>query len=562
MTAQYDLVIRGGTVADGLGSPLVEADVAVSGGRIADVGKVRAAGAEEIDARGLLVTPGFVDIHTHFDGQATWDDQLLPSSWHGVTTVVTGNCGVGFAPVRPGDQDVLIELMEGIEDIPGTALHDGLEWNWESFGEYLDVLGTRSWDVDVCAQLPHAPLRVYVMGDRARRLEYATSEDIARMREITRDAMRAGAIGFSTSRLISHKSIKGDPTPSYRAHENELTGIALGVKDAGRGVLQLISDFYPEERAAEYAMIERILRTSGRPMSISITQFHDDPDGWREHMGMIARCRAQGLEVRAQVAPRPVGGIMGLTTSAHPFKALPTFVGIAGKPLADQLAAMRDPEFRSRVLEEAAKGLSMVTPSRLFPIRDRVDYGRDPENSVAAIAQREGRDPNDVIYDLLMEKDGSALLFWAILNYYDHDYRAIRDMLTDPASVIALGDAGAHVGAVVDATFQTTSLQHWGDELGVSEVVRLQTSATAATVGLHDRGVIAPGKRADLNVIDMDALCVSPPYLVNDLPSGAKRLMQRAGGYVATTVAGVPTYRDGEFTGALPGQLVRGAQSA
>lgn len=562
MTRQYDFVIRGGTVADGLGSPLFEADVAVSGGRVAAVGKVTGAGVEEIDARGLLVTPGFVDIHTHYDGQATWDNRLLPTSWHGVTTVVMGNCGVGFAPVRPGDQNVLVELMEGIEDIPGTALHDGLEWNWESFADYLDVLDSRSWDIDVCAQLPHAPLRVYVMGERARRLEYATAEDISRMRVITRDAMRAGAIGFSTSRLISHKSIKGDPTPSYRAHEDELTGIALGVKDAGRGVLQLISDFYPEERAEEYAMIERILRVSGRPMSISITQFHDDPHGWREHMGMIARCRARGLEVRAQVAPRPVGIIMGLTTSAHPFKRLRAFRPLADEPPAKQIAVMRDPEFRSRVLEEAAKVNSPITPSRLFPIGERVDYGRDPEKSVARMAEREGRDPNEVIYDLLMRDDGRSLLFWAILNYYDHDYSAVRDMLTDPASVIALGDGGAHVRAVVDASFQTTSLQHWGDDLGVSEVVRLQTSATAAAVGLRDRGVIAPGKRADLNVIDRDALSVSPPYFVNDLPSGAKRLLQRASGYVATLVAGVPTYRDGEHTGALPGKLVRGARSA
>jgi N-acyl-D-aspartate/D-glutamate deacylase len=558
----FDLVIRGGTVVDGLGSAPVEADVAVKDGRIAAVGKVEGSGAEEIDARGVLVTPGFVDVHTHYDGQATWDSRLAPSSMHGVTTVVAGNCGVGFAPVHAKDHEVLIELMEGIEDIPGTALHDGLEWNWETFGEYLNVLGARSWDIDVCAQLPHAPLRVYVMGDRARRLEDATPEDIARMRELTREAMLAGAIGFSTSRLISHKSIRGDPTPSYKAREDELTGIALGVKDAGRGVLQLISDFKPEEREAEYAMIERIVRASGRPMSISIAQFHDDPDGWREHMGMITRCRAQGLEVRAQVAPRPVGAILGLTASVHPFKGLPAFADVSGKSLEQQVAAMRDPEFRRLVLAQAAVQPSPMTPTRVFPIGDRPDYGRDPEKSVAHSAQREGRHPNEVIYDLLLEQDGKELLFWAILNYATHDYSAIRDMLTDPAALIALGDGGAHVSQVVDASFQTMSLKHWGDELGIAEVVRLQTSATAAAVGLYDRGVIAPGMRADLNVIDLDALSVGRPYLVWDLPSGAKRLMQRADGYRATIVAGTQTYRDGEATGALPGRLVRGAQPA
>lgn len=570
----YDLVVRGGTVANGLGSPLVEADVAITGGLIAEVGTVAGRGAEEIDAKGLLVTPGFVDVHTHFDGQATWDDRLVPSTWHGVTTVVMGNCGVGFAPVRSKDHDALIELMEGVEDIPGTALHDGLKWNWESFGDYLDVLAERKWDADVCAQLPHAPLRVYVMGERALRLEDATPEDIATMRTLAREAMQAGAIGFSTSRFFSHRSIRGDLTPSYRAREGELVGIAMGLKDAGSGVLQLISDWAPEERDGEYRLVERMVAESGRPMSISMLQDHNEPEAWRDHMAMIGQCRAKGLQVTAQCSPRPPGILFGLQASWHPLKGLPTFKKIADKPLEEQVVAMRDPEFKRNVLAEAAVAKpqgnlasltswapSQFTASRLFAVGDRPDYGRDPSASVAAIAERNGISPFEVMYDLMLSRDGHELLFYAVLNYYDHDYAAMREMLIDPAAMIALGDAGAHVAQVVDASFQTSSLKLWGDDLGMSAVVRLQTLATAHAVGLYDRGVIAPGLKADLNVIDVGALSVGRPYLVNDLPTGAKRLVQAATGYKATIVSGTATYRDGQATGALPGSLVRGPQA-
>lgn len=573
MTCQFDFVMRGGTVANGLGSPLFEADVAVREGRIAAVGKVNGFGAEELDAKGLLVTPGYIDIHTHFDGQVTWDDRLVPSTWHGVTTAVMGNCGVGFAPVREKDHQALIELMEGVEDIPGTALHDGLRWNWESFGDYLDVLDRRNWDADVCAQLPHAPLRVYVMGERALRLEEATQHDIAEMRRLAREAMEAGAIGFSTSRFYSHRSVRGDMTPSYRAREEELVGIAMGVKEAGRGVLQLISDWAPEERDAEYALIERMVAESGRPMSITVLQDHHEPNAWRDHMAMIGRCRAKGLKVSAQVSPRPPGILFGLQASWHPLKGLPTFRTIADKPVGEQVSAMRDPEFRRRVLNEAAGATpvgnqspidawapSQFVPSRLFAIGERPDYGRDPTNSVEAIARREGRHANEVVYDIMMEREGTELIFYAVLNYFHHDYAAMREMLADPAALIALGDAGAHVSQVVDASFQTSSLKLWGDDLGISQVVRLQSSATAHAVGLYDRGVIAPGMRADLNVIELGSLGVGRPYLVNDLPSGAKRLVQPSTGYRMTMVNGIPTYRDGVATGALPGRLVRGAQ--
>ena len=563
MAQDYDLVIRNGTVADGLGGELFQGDVAIAGGRIAAVGAVEGRGREEIDADGLLVTPGFVDIHTHYDGQATWADRLAPSSWHGVTTVVAGNCGVGFAPVRAGDEEVLIELMEGIEDIPGTVLHDGLEWNWESFGDFLNALDGRTWDADLAVYLPHAPLRVYVMGERAIRHEEANADDIAKMRAITRDAMKAGAIGFSTSRLISHKSIKGVPTPSYHASEDELTGIALGVKDAGKGVLQLISDFKEEQRDEEYKMVERVVATSGRPMSISVAQFHHEPEAWRSLMQMIGDLREKGLNMHGQVAPRPVGAIFGLSASAHPLQSLPAFIELKGKPLEEIVATMRDPAFRARVMAEAEAAPDQLIPgSRMFAIGERPDYGQNPEQSVSHRAAREGRSETEVIYDMLLEDEGRNLLFYAILNYYTHDYSIIREMLTSPGALIALGDGGAHVGQVVDASFQTTSLVHWGKELGVSEIVRMQTSATARAVGLYDRGVIAPGMRADLNVIDLDKLAVERPYVANDLPTGAKRLLQRAQGYAATIVRGEITYRDGAPTAALPGRLIRGPQPA
>jgi N-acyl-D-aspartate/D-glutamate deacylase len=568
LTLAFDLIVRNGTVADGLGSPLVEADVGVVEGRIAQVGRIQARGAQEIDAKGLLVTPGFVDIHTHYDGQATWESRLVPSSWHGVTTVVMGNCGVGFAPVRASDHEALIELMEGVEDIPGTALHEGLSWAWESFADYLDTLGKRSYDVDVCAQIPHGPLRLYVMGERAIRLEEATPEDIALMRHLTRDAAEAGALGFSTSRSINHKSIKGDLTPSYRAGADELTGIALGLKDAGRGVLQWISDFPQAERAAEYALIRHVVRASGRPMSISVGQAHHQPEAWRETLAMVSEARAEGLSLLAQVAPRPIGVNLGLTASGHPFLQCPSFQPLVGKPLADQVAAMRDPELRRKLIAEVSDGRAQRTASRLFPVGVQPDYGRNAGGSLATIAEREGRSAEEVAYDLLLEDEGRNLLFYAAVNYADHDFQALREMATHPFTVLGLGDGGAHVAMISDASFQTSALELWvkgapfGESLDLGDVIRRQTSATARAVGLDDRGVVAPGMKADLNVIDFDRLAAERPIIAYDLPSGAPRLLQHARGYVATVVSGAVTYREGVATDALPGRLVRGPQAA
>jgi N-acyl-D-aspartate/D-glutamate deacylase len=569
LTYQFDIVIRNGSIADGRGSPLETADVAVKDGRIVEVGRVVGRGAREIDARGYVVTPGFVDIHTHYDGQASWENTLQPSSWHGVTTVVMGNCGVGFAPVRAGDHDALIELMEGVEDIPGTALHEGIDWQWESFSEYLDILAGRTFDVDVCAQLPHGPLRLYVMGERAMRKEPATPEDSARMRVLAREAMEAGAIGFSTSRSLAHKTVKGEVTPSYLADEAELMAIAQGLKDAGRGVLQWVSDWHDQD--AEMEMILRIVRTSGRPLSISVGQSHAFNQDWRKILASITTATAEGLEIRAQVAPRPIGIIFGLATTRTPLHTAASMRAIAGKPLAEKVAIMRGPEFRQKVLAEVESTPAppaIFNPSRMFPIDGVPDYGQDPNRSVAAIASREGRSANDVIYDLLLEQNGEGLLFCAAMNYLDHNYDALAEMFAHPGTVLGLSDGGAHVGMIADGSFPTTALTYWGrdaahgKEGALVEAIRRQTSATAETVGLRDRGVIAPGMKADLNIIDVAALEVGPLRVSHDLPAGAMRLLQGAKGYIATIVSGVVTYRDGVATGDLPGRLVRGPQHA
>jgi N-acyl-D-aspartate/D-glutamate deacylase len=565
----HDLLIRGGRVADGLGSPLFEADVAIKDGRICAVGKIEDDAREVLDAKGAVVAPGFVDIHTHYDGQAVWDSQLASSSWHGVTTVVMGNCGVGFAPVRQHDRERLIELMEGVEDIPGIALHEGLDWAWESFAEYLAALERRPHDVDVCAQLPHGALRVYVMGERAARLEPATEDDIARMREIAATAMRAGALGFSTSRSINHRTIKGEPTPSLRASEAELTGIAMGLADAGRGVLQLLSDFDTPSLEEEFAMLRRVVEKSGRPLSFTVAQKHDDPQGWRKLLRLVDEAVKDGLPIRAQVAPRPIGMLLGLQATLNPFSGSPMVREISDKPLAERYAIMRDPAFKASVLEH----LSRTTRKRLdlkllFPFGDPPNYEPDPSTSIAAQAQRTGRSPDDLAYDLTLHDEGRAFLYTPFANYHDGNLNACREMMADPNTVIGLSDGGAHVGMISDASFPTFLMTHWAKECGRSDgfdlswLIKRQTSDTARTVGLLDRGVIKPGMKADINVIDVDKLALPAPRMAFDLPAGGKRLLQRAEGYRATVLSGVVTYREGEATGKLPGKLVRGAQEA
>ncbi len=562
----HDLVIRDGLVADGLGGEPVPADVAVDGTTIAAVGAVAGRGREEIDAAGLLVTPGFVDIHTHYDGQATWDARVTPSSWHGVTTAVMGNCGVGFAPVRPDAHDRLISLMEGVEDIPGAVLEEGIEWTWETFGEYLDAVEGRPHDIDLCAQLPHGALRLYVMGERAARLEEATPEDAAAMRRLATEAMRAGAIGFSTSRTLNHRTATGDPTPSLRAGADELEAIALGVADAGHGVVELISDFWPDPEA-EFALIRRLAERTGCPLSVSLAQSHRRPEAWRDLLAQVERAAADGLSIRAQVAPRPVGLLLGLQSSFHPFSGHPAFKELTGQPLGAQVAALRDPAFRARLLEGERPDGSLrhlVDYARMYPLGDVPDYEPAPETSVQRMAEARGMGPAELTLDLLAENDGRNFLFVPFSNFADGDLEACREMLVHPDTVFGLGDGGAHVGIIADASFPTYALSHWARDrshgrMPVGWVVAQLTSATAGAVGLHDRGVLAAGRRADLNVIDFDRLRCEAPVMAFDLPAGGKRLLQRARGYCATVVGGQITYREGEPTGALPGRLVRAA---
>jgi N-acyl-D-aspartate/D-glutamate deacylase len=571
MGTEYDLVIRGGTIADGRASPLFEADVAVKDGVISAMGKVAGSGREEIDARGLLVAPGFVDIHSHYDGQAVWDERLLPSGWHGVTTTVMGNCGVGFAPVRNGDRDRLVDIMEGVEDIPSQVLHEGLSWDWASFPDFLNALERRPRDIDVCAQLPHSALRVYVMGDRAARLEPATPDDIAQMRKLACEAIRAGALGFSTSRTLNHRMPNGDPIPSQGARGDELSGIAMGLKDAGHGVLQIISDFFPDQRAAEFGLMRDMVTASGRPLSLTMLQRNHDPEGWREVMGMVESAAEDGLPIRVQVAPRPLGTLYGLDMARHPFSFHPSFQAIAGLSLTEKVAAMRDPAMRAQLLAERPvheiERLVRRVESfdHMFPLGNPPNYAPPRDNSVAAIAKRSGKTPQEVAYDLMLEDDGRSMLFAPGTNYAHYNLDVCREFIEHPQALVSLSDGGAHVAHISDVSFSTYLLTYWGRDSGKSRLdlswlVKRMTSDTAHAVGLRDRGVLAQGFKADINVIDLDRLQIDRPYMVHDLPLSSKRLLQKAHGYVATIVSGETVYREGEATEKLPGRLVRGPQ--
>lgn len=570
MTAELDLVIRNGMVVDGTGRPAIEADVGVVGGRIVAVGAIAGSGREEIDARGKLVTPGFVDIHTHYDGQAVWDSHLAPSSWHGVTTVVMGNCGVGFAPCRPADREKLVELMEGVEDIPGAVMHEGLQWEWESFAGYLDALDRKARDIDVCALLPHAAVRVFVMGERALRLENANQGDIAEMRQIAADAVRAGAFGFSTSRSTSHKSLHGDYTPTLRAHEDELTSLALGLRDAGSGFMEFVSEWTQPNPCEEFAMIRRIAEHSARPAVFTLSQRHKQPDTWKELLGYADRAIADGVSVRPVVAPRAIGVLLGLEGSQNPFSGTPSYKTIAHLPVAERARRMRDPAMRQQILSEDPKAASTfplfhrLSFAHMFRFGNPPNYEPAREDSIAAIAAREGRRPEEVAYDLMLEDDGRGLIYTPISNYADYDLSPSETLLANPNSIMGLGDAGAHVGFILDAGYPTWLITHWNKKrrrFGLEETIRRLTSDTASAAGLNDRGIVAPGKKADLNVIDYDRIAFGRPYVVHDLPAGGKRLLQKADGYAATIVAGHVTFRDGEATGALPGKLVRGQQA-
>ena len=564
--AKHDLVIRGGNLIDGSGAEARSADIAIEGSRIVEVGAVDGSGHREIDAAGALVTPGFVDIHTHYDGQATWSNRMSPSSHHGVTTVVMGNCGVGFAPVRPSDHDLLVELMEGVEDIPGAVLQEGITWQWESFPDYLDFLSQRRFDMDIGAQLPHGALRVYVMGERGADREPATEDDIAAMRALTAEAIRAGALGFSSSRTLNHRSSKGAPTPSLKAELDELLGIAHGIREAGRGVVEMISDFGDIEE--EFSYLQQMAETSGRPMSISLAQ-GISPHGWRKLLGKIERASDAGLVMRGQVAPRPIGILLGLTTTLNPFTTRASYMEVAGLAVAERITALQEPERRQRILAEAPKpGFQrlfnvMDGGRKLWLMQDPPDYEPAPEDSVYAEAQRTGRDAWDLAYDLLLANDGKNILYTPFANYAENNLDCCRDMILHKNTVMGLGDGGAHVGTICDASFITTLLTHWGRDrtrgaqIDLPTLVKSQTHDTARAVELTDRGVVAAGMKADINIIDFENLQVRAPEIVHDLPAGGARLQQKADGYLATIASGEVTYENGEPTDALPGRLLR-----
>jgi N-acyl-D-aspartate/D-glutamate deacylase len=568
-TRSYDLVVRGGTIYDGTGGEGFEGDVAVKDGRVAAVGKVAGAGTEEIDAKGRIVAPGFVDIHTHYDGQATWESRMQPSSWHGVTTVVMGNCGVGFAPCRADDHDLLVKLMEGVEDIPFPVLSEGLPWNWESYPDYLNRLGERRFDVDIGSQLPHAALRVFVMGQRGVDREPATEADIAAMAALAKEAMEAGAIGFGTSRTLNHRSSDGSPIATLTAHEDELTGIALGIAAAGKGVLQVVSDFADED--AEFAMLRRVVERSGRPMSFSLVQSPVRSSNYLTLLDKVEDAVSAGLKIKAQVAARPVGVLFGLELTLNPFSPYPVYKEIAKRPLAERVALLKDPAFRERLLSNPPEGRvrgRMRDWTNMHLVAGMPDYEPQPETSIAAIAERTGQAPEVVCLDHLVSGDGHAMIYVPVLNYADGNLEPARRMMSHKDCVPGLSDGGAHVGTICDGSFPTTLLTYWtrdrtlGPKLPLADIIRLQARETARAVGLNDRGVLQPGYRADLNVIDWANLKLHAPEVAYDLPAGGRRLLQRASGYEATLVAGEVTYRDGEATDALPGRLLRGGQVA
>lgn len=568
--AQHDLVVRSGSVIDGTGQPAFTADVAINDGQIAEIGHISGKGRREVDADGAMVTPGFVDIHTHYDGQATWSNRMSPSSHHGVTTVVMGNCGVGFAPVRPTDHDLLIELMEGVEDIPGVALAEGLSWEWESFPDYLEYLSKRQFDMDVGAQLPHAALRVYVMGQRGANREPATAADVVEMRRLTEQAMRAGALGFTSSRTLNHRSVRGEPTPTLQAEYDELVGMASALQAVGGGVMEMISDF--DDLDAEFDLLKSMVRSAGRPMSISLAQGISD-HGWRKVLNKIEGASNSGLAMRGQVAPRPIGILLGLTTTLAPFTTRPSFSEVAGLPLAERAVALADPARKARILaEQTGPGFMrlfrlMDEGRKIWLMTDPPNYEPDPADSLNAQALRRGVDPWSYIYDALLQSNGKALLYTPFANYAENNLDCCRDMILHKDTVMGLGDGGAHVGTICDASFITSLLTHWGRDRSRGEgidlptLVKCQTQDTARAVDLTDRGTLQPGMRADLNIIDFDNLNVRLPEMVNDLPAGGARLQQRADGYAMTIVHGEPTYVDGDATDALPGRLVRKTQA-
>jgi N-acyl-D-aspartate/D-glutamate deacylase len=570
MSAQFDIVIRDGLVFDGSGGEPFEADVAISDGKIVVVGQVDGRGAEEISAKGRIVTPGFVDIHTHYDGQITWENTLAPSSYHGVTTVLMGNCGVGFAPCKPEHREMLVHVMEGVEDIPEIVMAEGLPWNWESFPDYLRALDARQADMDFAAQVPHAAVRVNVMGQRGADREPPTASDLAQMTQIVADAIRAGAMGVSTSRSIGHRTVAGDLAPTVSSEEEELIALARGLREAGAGVFQLISGAHEgRDPTREMEMLRRLIDISGRPLSFTLLNLSHLPEAYTEIMAQLSLATAEGVPIRGQVFPRPVGVLFGLELSFHPFKFNPSFQAIAHLPLADRVAAMRDPDMRARLLAEEPEHSNLIfvylagRAAELYPLGSPPNYEPDPDQTIGAMAGRMGLSARELAYDLLLEQEGRAVLFLPVANYVGGSLEPVRQMMEHPDTLVGLGDGGAHYGMISDGSYPTSLIAYWtrdrtrGPKLPLPWAIHALTRRNAVAVGFEDRGLIAPGMKADVNVIDYDGLQLHLPEVTKDLPAGGHRLIQGADGYDITIVSGIVTYRKGVHTGALPGRLVR-----
>ncbi len=579
-----DLKITGGTVIDGSGSQPFTADIGVRDGKIVAVGNIAEATDQTIDATGAIVTPGFVDIHTHFDGQVTWDESFTPSIFHGVTTCVMGNCGVGFAPVRKGEEQRLINLMEGVEDIPGSALSEGIRWGWQSFPEYLDALERQPHSIDFLAQVPHDPIRMFVMGQRAEANQVATEDDIITMRALVREALEAGAAGFSIGRTDNHRTAEGKWTPSSEATVQELAGLAEALKGLNHGVVQVVSDFdllrAPERFDAEFDLIDAMAEASGKPLSMTWLQREPGAEQWRQIQARVEAANQRGLVMKLQTAARGIGVINGLDASFHPFIGFPTYKTLHHLPLAERAARMREPEIRACILSEKSETLagdgSSVPPlvdillaqidllsARLFPLGDDLNYEPELKDSFLAQAKMRGIRPIEALYDYLAAGDGTNLIYFPIFNYGTNSLDVVAEMMKHPACLSGLSDAGAHVGTVCDASFPTSMLSFWtrdrrgGEKLSLPQVVEMMTSRNARHIGLLDRGLVQVGMKADLNVIDYPNLKLTKPELVRDLPAGGKRFVQRAEGYIATYVSGIEITRAGEITDARPGKLVR-----
>ena len=590
----HDLVIRNAKIVDGSGQPAFNGDIAILNGKIAAVGNVPQKGKREINADGNLVAPGWVDIHTHYDGQATWDPYMTPSSWHGVTTVVMGNCGVGFAPAKPDQHEWLIGLMEGVEDIPGAALTEGIKWNWESFPEYLDALDKQPRTIDIATHVPHGAVRAYVMGERGANNEAANQNDIAQMAKIVEDGIRAGALGFSTSRTMLHLSKEGVPVPGTFANRDELIGIGRALQTAGFGVFEMASDLTPLED--EFSWMAELSKETGLPVTYALLQNPMEPQQWKKLLAMTSDAVNDGANIRAQIAMRPTGLILGWESTVHPFALHPAYREIAELPLAKRIERLKQPETKALILSQqpdfslannaaarrssdesdglpAGAAIAMIV-TQGFDLMFRLvengtpNYEPAPEKSVGKLAEQSNRSAAEIVYDMLMENDGRGYVYLPLLNYAECNFDHIHTMFRDPNTVLSLSDGGAHCGVICDASFPTYLLTHWvrdrsrGARLGLEEAIARQTSHTAALYGLKDRGLIKVGMKADINVIDFDALKLHGPEMVFDLPAGGRRLIQKAEGYRWTIVSGEITFKDGSPTGKLPGRLIRGPQTA